>query len=211
MGTNYYARIIPTKKRKDEIIKAIENNDFVEVKYLVNKTYGRTKYDYDDKNGFSGGEIHLGKRSAGWKFLWNPNWYKRPKGHMEWEEIEDGHKIRHFVDDGYDVFKYYNLTKKSIKKFIDRKDVEIYDEYGEKQDKEGFFQMALTWGYNENDKGWDGESYEEYEKSENTGCRTFSYYSDYCKFLEECGFKLNKYYTDFYSNGLRFATCTDFS
>lgn len=44
--------------------------------------------------------LHIGKRSGGWKFLFAPN----PK--------------------------YYNETKESIDKFLNRPDVSIWDEYG---------------------------------------------------------------------------------
>ena len=209
MGTNYYARIIPTKERKEKIKQAIDNNDFDEIKHLVNITYSSTEYDYNGE-GYCGGEIHLGKRSGGWKFLWNPNWYKILQGHTEWEEFPGG-RSGHWVDDGYDVFKYYDLTKESIKQFIDREDVEIWNEYNEKQDKEKFWEMALNWGYDKNDEGWDGESYEEWEKKQNPNRKTYDHHTEYSKFIEECGFKVNKYGTDFYSDGLRFATCTDFS
>lgn len=209
MGTNYYARIIPTKKRKEEIKKSIDNNDFNEILSLINKTYSSPQFDWET-NSYIGGEIHLGKRSGGWKFLWNPNWYKIIKGHTEWEEFPGGKK-GHWVNDGYDVFKYYDLTKNSIKKFINRKDVEIWNEYGEKQDKKDFWQMALKWGYEKNNEGWDGETYEEWEKEQNPNRRTYTYGTDYSKFLEECGFTMCKYGSDFYSDGLRFATTTDFS
>lgn len=46
--------------------------------------------------------IHIGKISAGWQFLWQEN------------------------------SKYYQNNLKSIKKFLSRKDVLIYDEYGTK-------------------------------------------------------------------------------
>lgn len=210
MGTNYYARIIPTKKRKDEIKEAIDDNDFTKIMYLVNNTYGTTTFNFEE-NKYCGGEIHLGKRSCGWKFLWNPNWYKMYKGHTEWVDNENGGKTGHWIEDGYDIFKYYDLTKESIKNFIDREDVEIYDEYNEKQDKEEFWKMALAWGYTGNEVGWDGESYEEWEKKQNPSRRTFDYANEYSRFINDCGFKTNKYNTDFYSDGLRFATSTDFS
>lgn len=210
MGTNYYGRIIPTKERKEHIKELIDINDFDGIKSLVNKTYSSPQYDYDEES-FVGGEVHLGKRSGGWKFLWNPNWYKVIKGHSEVEEISEFSKRYHWVEDGFDVSKYYDLTKESLKKFIDRDDVEIYDEYGEKQDKEEFWDMALSWGYDKENIGWDGETYEEWEREQNPNHRTYDYETDYSKFLKECGFKLNKYNTDFYSDGLRFATCTEFS
>lgn len=210
MGTNYYARILPSKDRKDEIKKAIDNNDFNKIKELIDKTYGRPYYDISE-NSFSGGEIHLGKRSSGWKFLWNPNWYKLSKGHLEEETNDDGSKRIHWVYDGYDVFKYYDLTKASIKEFIDRKDVEIYDEYDVKQDKKKFYEMAINWGYGKDKEGFDGDSYEEIEHKLNSNYKPINWKSDYSCFLNECGFKLNKYNSDFYSDGIRFSTSTEFS
>lgn len=210
MGTNYYARILPSKKRKDEIKKAIDDNDFNNINQLIDKTYGRPYYDIDEGS-FSGGVVHLGKRSSGWKFLWNPNWYKMTKGHSEEKVNDNGSKTIHWVCDGYDVFKFYDLTKESIKKFIDRDDVEIYNEYDEKQDKNEFYEMAINWGYDKDDEGWDGESYEEWEHKQNSNYTPRIYKTDYCDFLNELGFKLNKCNTDFYSDGMRFSTCTEFS
>ena len=67
MGTNFYARIIPTKERKEQLKKLIDDDNFDELKALVNKTYEQPQYDSDDGT-FIGGEVHLGKRSGGWKF-----------------------------------------------------------------------------------------------------------------------------------------------
>lgn len=210
MGTNFYARIIPSKERKKQIKEAIDKNDFTTIKTLVNETYSSPNYTYNEDGGFVGGEIHLGKHSAGWKFLWNPNWYKLVKGHTEEQEIPGGKKY-HWVQDGFDVFKYYDLTKKSIKEFIDREDVVIYDEYDEKQDKDEFFKMAIEWGYDKENEGWDGETYEKWETEQNPNYTPYVHETEYSKFLEECGFKLNKYKTDFYSDGIRFAAFNEFS
>ena len=213
MGTNFYARIIPSKERKKELIDAVERNDFKEVNRLSQELYG--SFDKWDR---VGGEVHLGKRSGGWKFLWNPNWYEERHGHTEWEEVEEGHKIGRFVSEPSTVFKFYDLTKKSIKEFIDREDVEIYDEYGDKQDKEEFFFTAINWTTWTDPKtgkvkeAWDGESYEEWEKENNPNRRIYDYSdSEYCKFLKEQGIEINKYGMDFYSDGLRFSTSVEFS
>ena len=48
MGTNYYARILPKAKRKEEIKKSIDNNDFNKIQSLVNKTYSRPQYDFEE-------------------------------------------------------------------------------------------------------------------------------------------------------------------
>ena len=210
MGTNYYARILPSKERKKEIKKAIDDNDFNKIKQLIDKTYGRPYYDISE-NSFSGGEIHLGKRSCGWKFLWNPNWYKMSKGHLDEKVHNNGEKSFRWTCDGYDIFKYYDLTKDSIKEFIYREDVEIYDEYGEKQDKEEFYEMAINWGYDKDNEGFDGDSYEEFEEKQDSNYTPMNHENDYCRFIRECGFKPNKYNSDFYSNGIRFSTSTEFS
>lgn len=213
MGTNYYARIIPSKERKKELIDAIERDDFREVERLSRELYGSF-----DKWNRVGGEVHLGKRSGGWKFLWNPNWYEERHGHTEWEEVEKGHSIGHFVIEPSTVFKFYDLTKKSIKEFINRDDIEIYDEYGDKQNKDEFFDMAINWTTwtdpktGKEKEAWDGEAYEEWEKENNPNRRIYDYSdSEYCKFLKEQGIEINKYGMDFYSDGLRFSTSVEFS
>lgn len=82
MSTNYYARIIPTKERKEELKKRIDENDFNSIEALTSELYSRPYFNYD-KQTFVGGCVHLGHRAGGWKFLWNPNWYKKTKGHTE--------------------------------------------------------------------------------------------------------------------------------
>jgi hypothetical protein len=58
MGTNYYGMRIPTENDKIALKKAIDNNDFSELERLTPK------------------QIHLGKSSAGWEFLFNHNDWK---------------------------------------------------------------------------------------------------------------------------------------
>ncbi len=198
MGTNYYARIIPTKERKKQIKKAIDADNFSTIRNLVAETYnGERPYDMKD---VMKGEIHLGKRSAGWKFLWNPNVYPIRKYHFE--DTPDG--IRTIKYDSNEAYYLYPLTKKGIKAFIDREDVVIYDEYDEKQDKEEFFQMALNW--NKKD-GYDSDFYvNAHPKEYHLMCDT-----ELTDLLEQEGYKLSEFKHDFYSDGLCFSTSTDFS
>lgn len=217
MGTNFYARINPTRTRKRKIKKAIDEDDYDKIHHLINATYKKVFIDYDSEPlTVKGGIVHLGKRSGGWKFLWNPNWYRLPLMHTE--KIKTGENSYRYipVDDGFNVFKFYELNRESIKNFINRKNVTIYDEYGEIQNKEEFFDMAVNWGYDPDKPGWDSESYEQYEINRQTDA--MNYYqpyilrSEYIDFLgRECGFKLTKYNADFYSDGLRFATSLEFS
>jgi hypothetical protein len=197
MGTNYYARIIPTKERKEQIKKAIDADDFSTIRNLVAETYnGERPYSMKD---VMNGEIHLGKRSGGWKFLWDPNVYVIRNGHLE-----DSSGGRKWVYDSNTAYYLYPLTKEGVKAFIGREDVVIYDEYGDKQDKEEFFQMALDW-YKKD--GYDGDSYVKAHPNE----RKLICSTELTDLLEQEGYKLSKFKHDFYSDGLRFSTSTDFS
>ena len=67
--------------------------------------------------------------------------------------------------------------------------------------------MALNWEIKD---GYDHETYTEKHK-DNFYYLSNLYETDYVKFLKEQGFKINEGNADFYSDGLRFATTTDFS
>lgn len=200
MGTNYYARIIPKEKDIKELHELINLNDFRAIREKTNELYERFEpYSMDDK---LSGYIHLGKRSGGWKFLWNPNIYEIRNGHMK--EVEPGHF--RFVPDLDTPYYLYPLTKEGIKSFIDRKDIEIFDEYNIKQDKDEFFNIALNWATWSNGEAWDSDSYHLAHPDEKDWiCK-----NEYTDFLESLGYKLSKNKSDFYSDGLRFATSTDF-
>lgn len=197
MSTNYYGRIIPTRKRKDTLKKLIDNNDFKAVKEEVNKLY--EEFHPYTMNTKIQGIIHLGKKSAGWKFLWNPNIYQIRNGHYS---LKEGR----FINEPDSAYYTYPLTKEGIKTFINREDVEIYDEYGGKQDKEAFWKMALDWTTWKGEEAWDADSYDEAHPEPH-----FLWKNEYTDFLESLGYTLSKYKSDFYSDGLRFATSTDFS
>jgi hypothetical protein len=208
MSTNYYAKIIPSKERKKELHDAIEANDFPLINKLMDEMYNPIRVEYG-KGHIIGGVVHLGKRSDGWKFLWNPNVSVIRKGHLE-----DSPTGRRYIPDP-SIPKYlYPLTKKGLKSFIDREDVLIYDEYDELQDKEEFWKMALGWTTWKDHKtgktieAWDGGSYEREHPTENRWVNN----TDLTKLLEAEGYEFTSYTkSDFYSDGLRFSTNTDFS
>ena len=207
MSTNYYARIIPSKERRKELHDAIEANDFPLINKLTNEMYDPIEKDWDTDE-IPGGVVHLGKRSSGWKFLWNPNVFVIRHGHSEWEDIPGGRRS-HWVEEPSTLKYLYPLTKKDIKAFIDREDVLIYDEYDELQDKEEFWKMALEWGQPD---GWDNANYEKYEREKNNYYYQPPVTGELTDLLRSEGYKFTSLSnSDFYSDGLRFAGFTEFS
>ena len=74
MGTNFYAQAKITKKQREnakqllnEAMKMIDNNDII-----CHNDNVIDNLSYDLREALST-EIHLGKRSYGWQFLWNFN------------------------------------------------------------------------------------------------------------------------------------------
>ena len=204
MSTNYYACIIPSEKKKKELYNAIETNNFDLISALYNKMYSRIDIDFETST-IVGGRVHLGKRSSGWKFLWNPNVFIIRHGHTEWKEIPGG-RSGHWVPEPSTLKYFYPLTKKGLKEFIDREDVLIYDEYDELQDKEEFWKMALEWGYEKDNEGLDSASYEKKRYS------SYPVTGELTDLLKKEGYKFTSCTnSDFYSDGLRFAGFTEFS
>lgn len=212
MGTNFEARIIPSKKRKKELIDAIKADDFTLVGKLTNEMYGSIQMDYEIDD-FSGGVVHLGKRSGGWKFLWNPNVVVVRHGHSELIDNLDGSRSSRWIHEPSTIKYLYPLTKKGIKTFIDREDVEIYDEYDERQDKEEFWNMAINWTtWTDHETGkvieaYDSDSYYD----DHPGEAHYQLNNELTDMLIQEGYKLSKLHHDFYSDGLRFSTSTEFS
>lgn len=96
-------------------------------------------------------EIHLGKRSYGWQFLW---------------DYHDG--------------KYFNSNLDSIKEFLSQDNIIIYDEYENFYEVEQLFNDELSnclYKDAMHDDGMDGEYSEYYFKSED-GLR-FSKFEDF--------------------------------
>ena len=199
MGTNYYARIIPKEEDKQKLIDAINDDRDDLIEDLASELYGH-RNEYTRK----GNKIHLGKRSCGWKFLWNPNTIKYCDGYIDQETKE-------YIP----VYKYdqvYPLTKQGITDFCNREDVIITDEYGEQYTPEEFLEMAFSWGEPD---GYTGKTYEESHKEESS-YRNYYWSKKYQRSMhsenDEMWFDLGyivEYY-DFESDGLRFATSVNF-
>ena len=206
MSTNYFAHIIPSKQRKMKLHHAIDLNDFELIKTLVDEMYGRIEKHWETQE-ITGGIVHLGKRAGGWKFLWNPNVFIIRHVHVEEENGQ-----RRWVEEPNTGKYLYPLTKQGLYDFIFREDVLIYDEYHDLQDKKEFWKMALDWGYNRENEGWDGASYEAHERSQNKNYREYPITGELTDFLNSEGYKFtSQTNSDFYSDGLRFAGFIDFS
>lgn len=191
MGTNYYARILPTEEEKNELINLIVNDKFDEIEDRTSELYGH-RNEYTCK----GNVIHLGKRSCGWKFLWNSNVIQYCDGYIDSETKE-------FVP----VYKFdtvYPLTHQGITDFVMRDDVVIYNEYNEIQNKGEFLEMAFSWGQPD---GLTSKEYQENPKYDSG--RYYGLNEREAKKWRDFGVKVEYY--DFESDGLRFSTSIDFS
>jgi hypothetical protein len=182
MGTNYYARIIPKEEDKQKLIDAINDDRDDLIEDLASELYGRR-----NSHTGKGNIIHLGKRSSGWKFLWNPNVIKI------WDD-ETCEYAYNYV---------YPLTKQGITYFCSREDVVITDEYGTIYDSKEFLEMAFSWGEP------DGLTSKEYQETPKYNALPYFGCKRENEKWEDLGFKIEYY--DFESDGLRFSTSTDFS
>lgn len=189
MSTNYYARIIPSKSKKEHLIDLINNsNDYNTIIDCFSDIYAN--YSVDLNGNKCGGIVHLGKKSCGWKFLWNPNIYFKRKN-------------------GLNVPVYlYELNHKSIEEFINRDDVELYDEYNVPVDKNEFFKIAYMETNKDGDPLYD---YNTYMKKTKDDSSWFVDHSRLVQYLSKEGYEFTDYHNvDFYSDGLRFSSTTEF-
>ena len=123
MGTNFYARRIPTQEEVAALHKHID--EVAAGVYSISSMIEEIEIV---------GDIHLGKRSAGWQF----NWESHPE--------------------------YYSDNLESIKEFLSRDDIVIVDEYNTKFSLDEFFNKEIGYClYNDPEKYINGRQYEENE------------------------------------------------
>lgn len=161
MGTNFYARHIPTEAEYVEMRKALAERKLDKLSKLIK----------DSK-----AEYHIGKRSGGWQFLFVP--------HI---------KLREGFENSNEVISPWENTLASLKEYLSRPDIEIYDERGQKFTPDEFWNEEVGPSlYNDPDKYINGDQY--YKKY--PGQRNSIFFMDDDEFTTE--------------EGLRFSTDDDF-
>lgn len=184
MSTNYFARILPSKERIKDLQKAVELSVKGENWSLL---YSLTRQTYDLRTPWNeGGQVHLGKRALGWKFLWNSNIREKV---VEWSEDHTPLK--------YDYEYIYPLTHEGIANFIMREDVVIINEYEEVQDKKQFLNMAFSW------KGMIGKDWLTIYPKEEVWIG-----KEAAELIKRAGY--TPQYNEFINDGLRFSTALEF-
>lgn len=100
--------------------------------------------------------------------------------------------------------EYYECNKASIKRFLREGNYEIIDEYHKKVSKKEFWDMVIRSMKDPNNIG--SKEYDEMKRKEGR----YNTYR-YCYAPDKIRVKYNCTYADFYNDGLRFASYTDFS
>lgn len=191
---NYYAQIAPTLERRAELVNMIlTSHRYGEIVKEINKTFGLYGVDISGKPKANGGIIHLGKTTIpNGRFLWNPNiFFFNELTTSQFDNVSvENTKVKPYMT--------YRLTREGITTFINRPDLTVFTEYGEWVDKDDFLKMSLEYD------DFDTEEMEKEYKLE---------YPDenYMKELKKLGFNTKKNSSIFYSDGLMFLACTDFS
>lgn len=109
MGTNFYIKKYMTPEQKKEVIDAINNDQYDEARDIMNEVK----------------DIHIGKRSGGWKFLWDANEFKyfEPTKESLIEWLKSGQII-----DEYDQeFTFDEFWNKELDGFWDGYDAITYE------------------------------------------------------------------------------------
>lgn len=200
MSTNYYIRKKPSKEQIAELKKLIDlsakGEEFNTILSKAHKLYDLPdKWDASD----NWGVLHIGHRSAKWKFTWCPNLITINSSYMN-ENNEYVTKFEHKTR--------YPLTKQGIHDFIMNDNYVVVNEYNEILDKKEFLEMAFNW----EPDGYDSVSYikASAENSMISSSLAWSFSREQEPF-KELGYTFElQNQTDFESDGLRFTIFEDF-
>ena len=139
MGTNFYAIEKISREKRDKIIN-LTSNMLIDFEYNDNIT--RTWEEYQESiTKELPKPIHLGKRSAGWQFLW------------DYPAIYNGMFKTHF----WEMNNEYEINLNTIKEFL--KDKIIFDEYENEYTLDSFLEEIKDVLYKKDglDDGMNGE------------------------------------------------------
>lgn len=191
MGTNFYAK----RKVSDDTLQAIKRTVDIMLQPATNQVRLldiEVLKELCDKT-LVDSDIHLGKRSAGWQFLWDHN---------------DG--------------KFYDLSLKGVHKFVKEECGNVvYDEYGDVYSWEDFIKEEIGYCLYQGEKYWNGEAYnrwvlsvdvDKFNNTESMKRIAREYLNEPKKIIIIRDEEYESYCHDFTTkDGLRFASSTDFS
>ena len=114
MGTNYYRRGKLTKEQKNRFKEAIDKNDYKTVEELFN--------EYK--------EVHIGKSSYGWKFLWDANFfnYFEPNKESIYKWLKEGEIVDEYGEP-YTYEEFINYIENRKKQPQNQHDASTYERY----------------------------------------------------------------------------------
>ena len=132
MGTNFYLKRKLKQYQKEEIKEAIDSDNYDKAEEMLQKTK----------------EIHIGKRSGGWKFLWDAHEFKyfEPNKDSLNEFLKSGQivdeynkeftfdqfwneELKGWLDKGYDLESFYKSNPKEYKHYVDLKSLKPFEKY----------------------------------------------------------------------------------
>lgn len=107
MGTNFYLRKKLSQEQREKINKALDAEDYDEVRNLLPE------------------DIHIGKRSGGWKFLWDAHFFEHFESTKE--SLLDWLHSGQIVDEYGEKFTFEQFWNDEISGFLNKgHDLESY-------------------------------------------------------------------------------------
>ena len=98
MGTNFYLRQKLSEKDKQIVIGLVKSDEYDKVREMLPN------------------DIHIGKRSGGWKFLWDHNYFQYYKPSKE--SLIEWLKSGQIIDEYGDEFTFDQFWNKEIANFL---------------------------------------------------------------------------------------------
>lgn len=122
MGTNFYLLKKLSSEKKKEAIKAVEEDNYDAAREILSD------------NGLS---THIGKRSSGWRFLWNANdfIYFKPNA----ESLKEWLKSGDIIDEYGRKYTYEQFINEEIGEFLDENLLHLKTYYEKERSREEYY------------------------------------------------------------------------